>query len=90
MKKSFATFIKDSGYADSLVLSNLNSGVKIFTDKKAKGKNNQSDLSLLKLFKKNVVSRANLAYNEEDGGNLKGFNSDISSIQSSAASTTIV
>jgi len=67
--------MSNSGYADSLVLSSLNTGVKIFTDKKGKGKNNQSDLSLLKLFKKNVVPQPRYGFDDP-----KVFAANISSI----------
>ena len=76
LKKSYVSLLSSSSYGDSLILSSMHSDVKIFTDKKVKGKQNLSDLSLLRLFKKNIVPRPHLAL-DQDG---KAFISDLSSI----------
>ncbi len=76
LNKSYVSFLSSSSYGDSLILSSMHSDVKIFTDKKVKGKQNLSDLSLLRLFKKNIVPRPYIAL-DQDG---KAFISDLSSI----------
>jgi hypothetical protein len=40
LKKSYVSLLSSSSYGDSLILSSMHSDVKIFTDKKVKGKQN--------------------------------------------------
>jgi hypothetical protein len=71
----------NSSYEDSLVFSSMQSEVKIFTDYKPgkTNKGNQSEVSLLKLFKKNAANRPYLGFEQD----IKVFAAEVSSIQQS-------